>query len=490
MSGSAAEGSDTHLAPLADYRFLLAAALLLLNDSVLKTRWPGLVTGKLSDFVGPVVLATIIAVVLGRRTQAVQAAVAVVAVFMAAIKLSTPAATAVASVLGTLTGSDTQIIADPTDLVGLVALAIVGSIVTSPRPLMDRRLARFAALAFALYATVATSAVAIESQNQVGMVDGEIFAYDSSHDGFHSALVLSDGEWIRRSIPEGEVPQGGQVTPYCLEADQSICVKADGAFRVLESADGGDTWVRAFDIGRNEGWLSSSDVDVMSGSSEGPGEVLELDDGTLIVSMGEIEPIIRSPLGTWSPTDIEARVFPFLEWLMLAATVFAFVNAVLLILRARGRAKLIAPGVLIPLLTIPWLLGAAWFWVGGESRDLVTGFLLVGGVIGWPFVAIACIVAWVETHRTEERGQAIIGLSAVSSIGAAILTCVPLVLWKLGVLNWSVTRVGSIVVACLLSLGAVALVLAQKSESKPKAPPAAPAQQFGGPGVDASQLGL
>lgn len=54
--------------------FFAAVATLAINDHVLKAAWPGLVTGKVSDFAGVVVVATLAAVVVGRTGGVVLAA--------------------------------------------------------------------------------------------------------------------------------------------------------------------------------------------------------------------------------------------------------------------------------------------------------------------------------------------------------------------------------------------------------------------------------
>lgn len=91
--------------------FLAAATVLLVNDQVLKHRHPGWITGKVSDVVGPVVVAALAAVVVGRRP-----AVALTALAFTALKTVPGAAELVAPVLGGVTRRD------PTDLVGLVGL--------------------------------------------------------------------------------------------------------------------------------------------------------------------------------------------------------------------------------------------------------------------------------------------------------------------------------------------------------------------------------
>ncbi len=51
--------------------FLSFVVVLAVNDHILKARFPGTVTGKLSDFAGPLMVATVIAVVAGRNAAVI-----------------------------------------------------------------------------------------------------------------------------------------------------------------------------------------------------------------------------------------------------------------------------------------------------------------------------------------------------------------------------------------------------------------------------------
>lgn len=115
---------------------LAAVGLLALNDHVLKARFPGLLTGKLSDVAGCFVMPLFVSAALALatrwrpRARLAVGAVATVALF-GAVKLSPGAATLVAGALDAvwapLGASPGRIVADPTDLVALplVALAFV-----------------------------------------------------------------------------------------------------------------------------------------------------------------------------------------------------------------------------------------------------------------------------------------------------------------------------------------------------------------------------
>ncbi len=118
---------------------LVAVALLVVNDWVLKACWPGLVTGKLSDVAGlafaPVVLSAAIGLVLAlaarlgaridpslTRRRLVLCIAATAAGFIA-VKLSPGAADAVAQTLSQL-GRRATIQLDRTDLLTLPALVV------------------------------------------------------------------------------------------------------------------------------------------------------------------------------------------------------------------------------------------------------------------------------------------------------------------------------------------------------------------------------
>lgn len=115
---------------------LLAAAVLALNDHVLKARFPGLVTGKLSDFAGAFVLPLFVSAALALATRwplrgRLAAGVAVTVVALTAVKLSPAAAGAVVTGLDAIRAplgvGRGRIVADPTDLVALPVAFLAGA---------------------------------------------------------------------------------------------------------------------------------------------------------------------------------------------------------------------------------------------------------------------------------------------------------------------------------------------------------------------------
>ena len=142
MSGL--DGPNRRALPIGEFLHpvsLVCVAVLALNDHFLKGSGllPGLVTGKLSDFTGlaffPLLCTALVDVVLlaasrlgaridfSLRRWKIGVAVAATAIFFSAIKLSPIAAETVAGWLS-VTGWNAQIVADPTDLIALVALLV------------------------------------------------------------------------------------------------------------------------------------------------------------------------------------------------------------------------------------------------------------------------------------------------------------------------------------------------------------------------------
>lgn len=107
---------------------LLATAVLVVNDHLLKARAPGLVTGKLSDLAGAFVMPLFVSAALALATSwplpaRLAVGVAATAALLLAVKLSPALADGVARGLGALWTPlgpvRSRIVADPTDLVAL-----------------------------------------------------------------------------------------------------------------------------------------------------------------------------------------------------------------------------------------------------------------------------------------------------------------------------------------------------------------------------------
>jgi hypothetical protein len=92
--------------------FTGSVALLAVNDHVLKARWPGLITGKLSDVAGVIMIAIALTAITGRAALSLR----ITALTFMLLKTWPPVAAWVAPMLGGITRTD------PTDLIALLAL--------------------------------------------------------------------------------------------------------------------------------------------------------------------------------------------------------------------------------------------------------------------------------------------------------------------------------------------------------------------------------
>ena len=195
---------------------LLAIGLLIVNDHVLKSAWPGVVTGKLSDVAGliffPLLLVAIWELSAGaeRRDRAgrwpIVVTAALTAIAFASVKTLPVAAEAFGIVLGSaqwLLGAaaptPARIVVDPTDLVALpavlVAIWIHGRTQARGAPPIHghtrRVLATSLALILATTATVATSGPTVALN--VAPVRG-VLRVDAEHAAAAQRLTVSISE--------------------------------------------------------------------------------------------------------------------------------------------------------------------------------------------------------------------------------------------------------------------------------------------------------
>ncbi|MEY4563545.1 MAG: hypothetical protein RLZZ618_2822, partial [Pseudomonadota bacterium] len=99
--------------------FLLALALLMANDLWIKAAWPGLVTGKLSDFAGIAVVGMLLSAAWPKRGWAIFMGVSVFFLWW-----KSPLSTAFISWWNTLGLMQLVRVVDFTDLVALVVLPV------------------------------------------------------------------------------------------------------------------------------------------------------------------------------------------------------------------------------------------------------------------------------------------------------------------------------------------------------------------------------
>ncbi|RAO26782.1 hypothetical protein PSN13_06812 [Micromonospora saelicesensis] len=271
-SGTPQDGAPTTLSWLCHPATVFALVLLLVNDHVLKTAFPGLVTGKLSDVAGLVLAPPLVAVLLTllvprlpSRAAALAGLVAVGAGF--AVVKSSGYAAELASSAWTVLAGPSLVRADWTDLLTLPALGLAWwSWTRSRRRPVRQRTARLVRLLVvlppAVLAVAATSPVYYPYAVSTAMLDGSpaisVGSGYSNSDWPTSPLggqwaVSEDGATTWRPVTEDEQrrlsrQEVGQ-QQACASDEPRRCYRiATGHLRVEESDDAGATWRVAWEV--------------------------------------------------------------------------------------------------------------------------------------------------------------------------------------------------------------------------------------------------
>jgi hypothetical protein len=156
---------------LTRWPFLTALAVLLVNDFWLKSHYPGLVTGKLSDFAGIAVIALPCLAAFPRRARAIYLAIAA-----AFLWWKSPLSGAFISFANGMLPYDIARVVDYSDLLALLVLPFC-SIATRDTPAEPsglRRAVTIPIVAVAVFATAATSFPRPQIQLTVRTIDAEV----------------------------------------------------------------------------------------------------------------------------------------------------------------------------------------------------------------------------------------------------------------------------------------------------------------------------
>ncbi|MGH1492611.1 MAG: hypothetical protein ACRBK7_25005 [Acidimicrobiales bacterium] len=402
------------LASLADPRFLVALVVLIVNDQWLKAAYGSWLTGKLSDVAGLVVFPTIVGVVVSmaaRRRQGPQLltlALGLSGLWFAAMKTTPLVAQVTERLFETLTARPSTIVVDPTDLIGLVGLAIAWPVLNDARPLIDAKFVRAVLLGTGLIACLATSNSEPELYNLLVDTSSDEVASGASYDGkepFSTISLLPDQ--TRLSADQAKRFTNVDETAGCIsDADGELCFRIDGD-RVQQRSADGSGWVTVWRLERVKPSLDK----LGAGANYDPNlEIRELavsGDGHLYVVVDGLWSLLtRSPDGSWSPEASLFRGFsPFLSLFTALAVLLAMVLV--------GSYRVVRWPMIIGLFGL-----VVAYAVDGAVGTLVGGPLLLFGAL----FALMYVSAWVAWRRWF--------IIAAAVVLGALASAIPMLVWS------------------------------------------------------------
>jgi hypothetical protein len=286
--------------------FGAAVVVLALNDHVLKSRYPGWWTGKLSDVAGLAVAATVAAVPLGPRRGVVAAGAAFVA-----LKAVPGVAEAARPLLGGVT------LGDASDLVALAVLPpLAWLMLRAPRPARSRPATALLPLIGAVGAVLtatATSCAPKPAVTAIAVDADRIYALVDRGDDTSGWAVSEDGgqSWAATDPPPGDHPQPQRADPYSDDKSlgPSSACGGDGTCyrlrdqRIIERRVPGGDWTE-------DERLSDDQLHVISTGCPPRQEgvltsigVADRPDGghAAVASLGADGVLVRGDDGTWEP---------------------------------------------------------------------------------------------------------------------------------------------------------------------------------------------
>ncbi|MEO3793173.1 hypothetical protein ABGB14_23420 [Nonomuraea sp. B10E15] len=211
--------------------------VLLVNDHLLKQAWPGFVTGKLSDVAGLVVAPALLALLFRRRADL--AATALAGALFTLVK-STETGAEVASQVWSLVAGPSRVLADPTDLLALPALALAWWVRGRSLRTRSSRWRIVAAMPLTVLAVAATSADHMPAAESVEVDGDRIVVHVSSGQDW----ISRDGgaTWSEIDRVMADEPRRPQ-SAACVPRQATRCYRVvPDRMAVQQSDDGGKTW--------------------------------------------------------------------------------------------------------------------------------------------------------------------------------------------------------------------------------------------------------
>ncbi len=465
---------------------LLAIALMLFNDFVLKAAAPGWLTGKLSDFAGLVILPILAAGMLALlpwherwQTRApILGGVLLVGAWFALVK-SVPALNQAFVQVAARAGAPVRLVLDSGDLLALSMLPLSYMIWLRAKPRVLHLRRAWVMLPAAALVLLADAAAPDRGATCVHIVQGELRLV-APYQGVYQS---QDGGLTWQTSSEWENYECTDTSAQMIDPNGAVQYRWTRGERIERSSDGGQTWSEELPL-RPLGEVQRAYVQKVNSQNiqfgKGPFSAVEdPNSGNIVFAMGQEGVLVRRPDGTYIPVgigrynpDVMGPIPPGGQLTLLsgeffmavAVSLLAFSTLALPYHRRWWRIAKIIIGWLF------WLAALVIFPPAISSGPYTEMFIFVGilAALGWALICVIDdMIALVRAHRRPARHTWLLALAT----GIAYL--LPLLLWAYELLPGyaTATMVGIALVLVIIAYG----VLQSRRAGQSLGPPLAQA---------------
>ncbi len=438
-----------------------AILLLLLNDHLLRRRWPSWWTGKIGDFAwlsfAPFVLAVILAWLLparlARREESVgQWAIALTGLVFGLAKTVPLFHTLTIRILEAFTGWEVGLRRDPTDLLALPAL-LVAYYLWKRKAVPPPRLSslKWIALSLAVLSSVANSPIPPDygvsclqtSDNEIVAIAGSDFDY-----GSQIRFISDDGGLTWRVAPTQNKVTDCPIPLYSWllpdPGDPQIQYKFAPNAAIRRSEDGGQTWHKEITTRLNQAQIYHYQKQHGANSRITPGPLdalIHRPTGNVVVAMGHEGVLVRTTDGEWhwvtvgtyqrDPLKQADDILNSLSGEFAFALFLAFLTLGVL----SRHTGVIAPfGYVV--LALAWMLwGAAYIALPPAVTYSRNSFIDLSFLLTRAMTALAFVTIPLGLKRAYDLyifSPRALGVGIITAISGAVFFIFPYLLWGQG----------------------------------------------------------